>query len=102
MKCKVRFPSPSIEKKFNAILSRIPQVKIQDRIMDEVEKLANNPRPFGKKLFKQLKPPIQLYRFTAQYRIRIGDYRVLYDVDDKRRIVWILVLRKRSKRTYVM
>jgi len=43
---------------------------------------------------------LKLFRpFTAQYRLRIGDYRVLYDVDDERRIVWILALRKRGERT---
>ena len=100
MKYKVRFPSHSIEKKFDISLSRILPVNIQDRVMLEIEELANNPRPFDKKLFKQLKPPIQVYRFSAQYRLRIGDYRVLYDVDDKRKIVWILTLRKRSEKTY--
>lgn len=68
--------------------------------MKAVENLADNPRPYGIKLFKKLKPPIQFYQFTAQYRLRIGDYRVLYDVDDNKGIVWILALRKRSEGTY--
>lgn len=100
MKYRVKFPSLSVESKFKTALSLISQLGIQDRIMDGIAMFANNPRPFGRKLFKQLKPPIQFYQLTAQYRIRIGDYRVLYDVDDKKRIVWILVLRKRSERTY--
>lgn len=100
MKYKVKFPNEHIKKIFDKHLSKIPQIKIQYKIMDAVEKLANNPRPYGKKPFKKLKPPIQFYQLTAQYRIRIEDYRVLYDIDDKRKIVWILALRKRGERTY--
>ena len=100
MKYEVRFPDSSIEKRFDKALSKISQVNIQDKIIDVVEKLADNPRPHGKKPFRKLKPPVQFYRFTAQYRIRISDYRVLYDVDDERKIVWILVLRKHGKGTY--
>ena len=69
-------------------------------IMEAVEKLADGPRPYRKKLFKKLKPSIKFYDVTAQYQIRIGNYRVLYDVDDKRKIVWVLALGKRSERTY--
>jgi len=100
MKYVVKFPSYSIEKKFDKALARISQVNIQDEIIEAVEKLADNPRPYGTKPFRKLKPPVQFYQFTAQYRIRIGDYRVLYDVDDDRKIVWILVLRRRGQRTY--
>lgn len=100
MKYEVKFPNSSIEKKFDKALSKISQANIQDKIIKAVERLADTPRPYGKKPFKKLKPPVQFYQFTAQYRIRIGDYRVLYDVDDERKIVWILVLRRRGERTY--
>ncbi len=100
MKYEVRFPTRSIENKFNKLLSEIPQANIQGKIMEAIEKLTDNPRPYGKKLFKKLKPPIQFYQFTAQYRIRIENHRVLYDIDDKKKIVWILALRKRSEKTY--
>lgn len=100
MKYKVKFPSRSLGNKFYKFLSKIPKVNIQDEIMEEVEKLADNPRPFGKKPFKRLDPPVQFYQFTAQYRIRIGDYRVLYDVSDERKTVWVLALKKRGERTY--
>lgn len=99
MKYKVRFPAPSVENKFNKLLSKIPQ-NIQDDIMEAVENLADNPRPYGKKPFKKLKTPVQFHQFAASCRIRIGGYRVLYDIDDKRKLVWILALRKRSERTY--
>jgi len=100
MKYKVKFPNRSLEKKFAKILSKVPQISLQDEIMDDVEKLTENPRPFGKKRFKKLRPPIYFYHFTAQYRIRVGNYRVLYDIDDKQKTVWILHLRRRTEHTY--
>lgn len=100
MKYEVKFPNHSIEKKFEQALSKIPNINIRDEIMDAVENLAVEPRPFGKKPFKKLKIPVQFYQFIAQHRIRIRDHRVLYDVDDNRQIVWILALRKREENTY--
>ena len=99
MTYRVLFPNHSSEGKFEKVLSKISQ-KDQDKIMQEIESLASNPYPSRNKLFKRLSPPVQFYHYTAQYRIRIGDFRVLYDVDDERKIVWILVLRKRGERTY--
>ena len=96
---RVFFPNNSIQNKFEKALSKIHK-SIQNEIMEAVEDLVDDPRPFGKKPFKKLKPPIQFYQFTAQYRIRIRDYRVLYDVDDAKKIVWILALRKREEKTY--
>ena len=92
MSYSVKFPSHSIESKFEKFLLKLPR-DIQDEVMKQVENLATDPYPFGKRSFKKLKPPIQFYQFTAQYRIRIGNYRVLYDVDDSRKTVWILALR---------
>lgn len=100
MKYEVKFPNHSLEKNFEKVILKIHPVNLQEEIMQQVQKLADNPRPFGEKPFKKLKPPIQLSQYTAQYRIRIGDFRVLYDVDDEKKIVWILVLRRRSEKTY--
>ena len=100
MKYTAKFPNPSIQKKFEKTLQEISKIQIQDDIMKAIEDLENNPRPFGKKVFKALRPPLRLAEYAAQYRLRIGDYRVLYDVDDQRKIVWILALRKRDERTY--
>jgi len=97
---QVKFPDHSIEKKISKFLLKIPNTKIQHEIMGAIESLSQNPRPYGKKPFKKLKPPIHFYQFAAQYRIRIGDDRVLYDVDDDRKIVWILAIRKRNEKTY--
>lgn len=98
MKYEVLFPNENIKTKFQKALS-ICSSKKRQKIKERVEALSVNPRPEGK-IFKHLKPPIAIYTLTAQYRIRIGDYRILYDIDDENHQVWILALRRRSERTY--
>ncbi len=100
MKYSVKFPTQKIADKFKKFLAAIPLRSMQEKIMDEIEQLSNNPRPFSKKPFTQLKPPIQVQQYVAHYRLRIGDYRVLYDVADKKKTVWIYVLRRRGEGTY--
>lgn len=99
MKYRVLFPTPSLEDKFYKILVKLPR-KIQDTIMQAAANLGQNPYPQGKNIFKKLTPPLKLIQYTAQYRLRIGDYRILYDVDERKKLVWILVLRKRGEDTY--
>jgi mRNA interferase RelE/StbE len=96
MKYDLRFPSVSIEEKFRKVLVDLPET-LQDGIMEEIEKLSSHPYPYGDKGFRKLKPPIGIFNYIAQYRLRIGDYRILYDVDNKRRVVWILALRRRNE-----
>ncbi len=96
MKYTIKFPSKTIEKKFEKELDEL-SAEIIEALYDEIEKLADNPRPSGE---PKLKPPIDVFSHTAQYRLRKGRFRVLYDVDDKKKIVYILALRKRNERTY--
>ena len=60
---------------------------IQRRIAVHIDELANNAFPRGAK---------KLRGSTDQYRIRIGDYRVIYRVDGKR--VTVLVLKVGHRR----
>lgn len=99
MKYEVRFPNSSLEDKFRKVLLELP-VNTQDRIMEETQKLSEHPYPAGPKNLLKLKPPIGISQYVAQYRLRIGDYRVLYDVDNKRKTVWVLSLRRRNEQTY--
>jgi mRNA interferase RelE/StbE len=54
--------------------------QIAERIMVATEALRDDPRPSGAKM---------LTGSHGLWRIRIGDYRVVYTVDDQRRIVRI-------------
>ena len=53
---------------------------IQQRIVEKLEDLEVNPRPSGIKALKGQIPG---------YRLRVGNYRVLYTVDDKNRTVTV-------------
>lgn len=61
--------------------SRIPA------IIQTVERLADEPCPLGCR---------KLHGTDRQYRIRIGDYRVLYEVDEKLNIVTVYHIRHRK------
>lgn len=99
MKYRVLFPTPSLEDKFYKMILKLPR-KIQDAIMEAAGSLSEDPYPQGKNIFKKLTPPLKLIQYTAQYRLRIGNYRILYDVDEKKKIVWVFALRKRGEDTY--
>jgi mRNA interferase RelE/StbE len=56
------------------------------RIFPRLEKLASNPRPVGCKKLKG---------GEKEWRIRIGDYRVVYTIDDKKLLVEVTRVRHR-------
>ena len=91
---QVGFPSERAEKEFYKVLSKVPK-KERGRILEWFEKLAEDPRPPGKS-FKPLKGEISVYQYLAEYRIREGDWRILYDIDDRNRRGILLALRRRS------
>lgn len=95
---QVGFASAAVEKSFEKELSRLDRPVLL-RIKEAIDSLAVNPRPQGKKI-KALRPPVQIAFFLAQYRIRVGDYRILYDIDDTEHRVILLALRRRSEKTY--
>jgi mRNA interferase RelE/StbE len=57
----------------NKSLLKLPK-NIQTRILNALQHLADNPRPIGS---------IKLQSSFDLYRIRIGDYRVIYSIDDQ-------------------
>jgi len=95
---EVGFPSAAVEKSFEKELSKLDRGLLL-RIKEAVDSLGDNPRPQGKKI-KALRPPLRVPLFLAQYRIRVGDYRILYDIDDAAHKVILLAIRRRSEKTY--
>lgn len=59
---------------------------VRRRVIDAIEALADDPRPAGS---------VTLTGSPGWRRIRIGGYRVVYDVDD--RALFVLVLRVGSR-----
>ncbi|MEQ1681441.1 MAG: type II toxin-antitoxin system RelE/ParE family toxin [Nitrospira sp.] len=98
MPYEVVFPSERIERSFQKALEKIP-TDYRVSIVAAIRSLTANPRPEGKRT-KQLAGQLIVSQFTAQYRLRIGPYRLLYDVDDSRRKVILLKLAKRDEHTY--
>ena len=60
---------------------------LQDRIFHAIRELANNPRPVGVK------------KLTGReaWRIRIGNYRVIYEIRNDRRIIIVVVVGHRRE-----
>jgi mRNA interferase RelE/StbE len=61
---------------------------IVSRIMDKIEKLATTPVPFQ---------AAKLSVTEHLYRIRVGDYRIIYEVDEKQHNVIIHYVRHRRE-----
>lgn len=69
-------------------LDKIP-IENCRRIDNKILQLANNPRP-----------PRVIKLKKNIYRIRVGNYRIIYIIDDVNRIVVISRVKKRSEETY--
>ena len=58
------------------------------RIVPRLESLASNPRPAGCR---------KLQGGDREWRIRVGDYRVVYTIDDRRLLVEVVRIRHRRE-----
>jgi mRNA interferase RelE/StbE len=73
----------SARKELKAISS-----SLAERILNKVEMLASNPRPAGCK---------KLRGHANLWRLRVGEYRIIYTIDDEKFVVDISVIRHRSE-----
>lgn len=62
-------------------------LRIQARVLRGIEALGAQPRPPGSR---------KLVGSSNLWRLRIGDYRVVYAVDDTRRVVDVNAIRHRK------
>ncbi len=78
-----------IERKAEKEAENFP-FKYRHAIDREILSLSSNPRPHGCK------------RLTEKegYRIRVGDYRILYTIDDRAKVVVIYRIKIKGKSTY--
>jgi len=70
-----------IDDKALAELAKLPK-KIRKQIANKIDKLSSNPRPPGSTVLQQNK---------SLYRIRSGDYRIVYQIRQEQ--VLVLVVR---------
>lgn len=77
------FYSPAAQRE----IVRLPQRRERRRILDAIDQLARDPRPPGcRKLTNNL-----------LWRIRVGDYRVIYFIDDDIAVIVALRAAQRTK-----
>jgi mRNA interferase RelE/StbE len=62
--------------------------KIIERVRDALDRLKTDPIPFNCK-------PLQ--GFDSRYRIRISEYRIVYEVDDGRIVILVINIDHRKK-----
>ena len=74
---------PSAAKEFDRLT-----LSVASRIETKIAALAIEPRPPGVKRLKDRE---------VLWRVRIGDWRVIYSIDDENRVVEIIYIRHRSK-----
>lgn len=68
-----------VKQKADKELARVRQ-DIGRRLLQSIESLASDPRP---------RQSHKLSESESSYRLRVGDYRVLYQVDDEAKLVTI-------------
>ena len=98
MAYEVVFPGERVEPLFQKVLEKIP-ADYQKTIIAAIRSLETTPRPQGKRT-KKLTGELVVAHFVAEYRLRVGPYRVLYDIDDQPKKVLLLKLAKRNEQTY--
>jgi mRNA interferase RelE/StbE len=69
-----------ITKSIQKQLDNLPS-NIQERVYDKISQLAEEPRPDG---------VVKLKGYDNEYRVRIGDYRLVYEIQDEKLIVLII------------
>lgn len=75
-----------LSKKAEKALDKIPDV-FACSILDSIEQLSINPRPYG---YKKLKG-------RNAYRIRTGNYRIIYEIIDNQLIVEVVEVGHRKE-----
>lgn len=58
------------------------------RVRETIDGLADNPRPPGSKPLKG--------KHKGKWRVRVGDYRIIYTINDAAKVVRILAVKPRG------
>jgi len=61
---------------------------VVERVFSKMRELAGNPRPVGCK---------KLHGYKDRWRIRVGDYRIVYSIDDPKKKVDITRVKHRRE-----
>lgn len=61
---------------------------VAEHILEKIEVLVSNPRPPGCK---------KLHGQSGLWRIRVGEYRIIYSIDDDNCVIDVSVIRHRNE-----
>ena len=70
------------------VLARLPR-NLAARVVEKIEEVAID--PYGDH------PNVTKLKGREGYRLRVGDWRIIYDLDNRRRRVTVLVVRSRGR-----
>ena len=76
-----------ITKKALRSLRKLPKPLVE-RLLDAAEGLADDPRPHG---------CVKLRGFDDFYRIRVGDWRIVYAIEDDVLLVLVITIKPRGE-----
>ncbi len=77
-----------LEKSAARFLLRLRDTKLKSRLDEAIESLADDPRPPGCR---------KLAGTSDRYRVRVGDYRIVYRIDDGKVTVLVLLIGHRRE-----
>ena len=75
-----------LERRAERDIKRLP-AEVFDRIIPHLKALSNNPKPSGCRKITGSK---------SDWRIRIGDYRVIYEINEREKAVKVMRIRHRK------
>ncbi|AVQ72463.1 MULTISPECIES: type II toxin-antitoxin system RelE family toxin [Microcystis] len=76
-----------LEKQAERDLRKLP-ADLFERIIPVIRALNTNPRPSG---------CLKLKNSLQDYRVRVGEYRIIYEIDDKNQVVKVMRVRHRRE-----
>jgi mRNA interferase RelE/StbE len=76
-----------LEKQAEKDLKNLP-TQTFNRVIPAIKDLSVNPRPSG---------CLKVKNSLQDYRIRVGDYRIIYEIDDKNQILKVMRVRHRRE-----
>ena len=82
--------SPAVDRDLDRLKQRIRRQDFE-RLRTAIRSLADEPRPRGVRKIKGAE---------EAYRIRVGNYRVVYEIYDSENLVLILQVARRTETTY--
>ncbi|GBF80135.1 type II toxin-antitoxin system RelE family toxin [Aphanothece sacrum] len=76
-----------ISKSVQKQIDNLPN-EFKTRILEKIEYLRKEPRPVG---------VVKMKGYDNEYRLRVGDYRVRYEINDSNRMIQLLQCKHRKE-----